>query len=87
MSLGLYAGTVVTDVFPRYGFIFVFDGSGMWISAFGTFYGEGWSITRCSHRVHVFALSATLLPQLLVSNKVSNSRFFVHPGMSTFVER
>ncbi|ELU38319.1 hypothetical protein AG1IA_07644 [Rhizoctonia solani AG-1 IA] len=24
----------------RYGFIFIFDGSGMWISAFGTFYGE-----------------------------------------------
>lgn len=23
----------------RYGFIFIFDGSGMWISAFGTFYG------------------------------------------------
>ncbi|KAF8607312.1 hypothetical protein BDV93DRAFT_306959 [Ceratobasidium sp. AG-I] len=49
-----------SGLFFWYGFIFVFDGSGMWISAFGTFY-------------------ATLLPQLLVSNKVSNSRFFVHP--------
>ncbi|KAG9085729.1 hypothetical protein FRC06_003474, partial [Ceratobasidium sp. 370] len=43
-----------------YGFIFVFDGSGLWISAFGTFY-------------------ATLLPQLLISNKIGNSCFFVHP--------
>lgn len=24
--------------------------------------------------------TATLLPQLLVSNKISNSKFFVHPG-------
>ncbi|KAG9122195.1 hypothetical protein FRC07_001530 [Ceratobasidium sp. 392] len=49
-----------TGLFFWYGFIFVFDGSGMWISAFGTFY-------------------ATLLPQLLISNKVNGSRFFVHP--------
>lgn len=26
------------------------------------------------------SITATLLPQLLVSNKISNSRFFVHPS-------